>query len=98
MQATKLSTASAADADLENLTESQVNNTALQNAPNEVKQAAAADGKIEKGRHASHGQRPGEAFEFVELAGDVAAAYQRPDRRARDHRGCGAARFHALWR
>jgi len=34
---------SAADADLENLTESQVNNTALQNAPNEVKQAAAAD-------------------------------------------------------
>ncbi len=53
--------------------------------PQPAEQAAAADGEVEKGGDAAHGQRAGEAFELIELAGQIAAADQSADRGAGDH-------------
>ncbi|ENN85732.1 hypothetical protein RHSP_36175 [Rhizobium freirei PRF 81] len=53
--------------------------------PHAAEQTAAADGQIKKARDTAHGQRTGEGLQFVEFAGEIAAAHQRTDRRACDH-------------
>ena len=50
-----------------------------------AEQAVAADMQVEQAEHAALGQAAGEFFEFVELAGEIAAADQRADRGAGDH-------------
>ena len=51
-----------------------------------AEQAAAAQIEIEQAENAPLGQASGEFLQFVELAGKVAAADQRADRSAGDHR------------
>ncbi len=53
--------------------------------PQPAEQAAAADGEVEEGGDAAHGERACEAFELIELAGQIAAADQSADRGAGDH-------------
>ncbi|MNT52286.1 hypothetical protein D3C72_1893060 [compost metagenome] len=53
--------------------------------PHAAEQAGAADRQVEQGGDASHGQRAGKGFQFVELSGKVAAADQGADRGAGDH-------------
>ena len=50
-----------------------------------AEQAAAADVQIEQPEKPALGQAAGEFFQLVELAGQIAAADQRADRRAGDH-------------
>ncbi|MNY43630.1 hypothetical protein D3C86_1786040 [compost metagenome] len=47
--------------------------------------AAAADGEIEQAGNASDGERAGEGFQFIKLAGEITAADQRAYRSSGDH-------------
>ena len=51
-----------------------------------AEQAVAAKMQVEQAEHAPLGQAAGEFLELVELAGEIAAADQRADRGAGDHR------------
>jgi hypothetical protein len=53
--------------------------------PHAAEQAAAADRQIEQAGDTAHGQAAGKILQFVQLAGEIAAADQRADRGAGDH-------------
>ena len=61
-------------------------------------EAAAGEGEVEEAEHAAPGQRAGERLEHLELAGGVATADQRADRRADDDVGLQAQRVEFLKR